>query len=55
MKWTMTKGIVKCERCGFITCYGYLDQDKICYNCNRGYFRFYVNEVIPLNIETKEE
>ena len=55
MKWTMTKGVGRCEHCGFITRYGYQDQDKVCYNCNKGYFRFCVKEVTPLNIETEGE
>ena len=55
MKWVMTKGIVQCESCGFITRYGYQDKDTICYNCHKGYFRFYINEVRQLSIETKEE
>ena len=51
----MTKGIVKGEHCGFITRYGYQDKDTICYSCCKGYFRFYINEVRPLSIETEEE
>ncbi len=55
MKWEMTKGVVRCERCGFITRYGYQDKDTVCYNCHLGYFRFYTTEVRPLNIETEGE
>ena len=50
----MTKGVVKCEHCGFISRYGYQDKDTVCYNCHSGYFRFYTNEVRQLSIETKE-
>ena len=49
MQYIMTKGIVQCEHCGFITNYGYQDQDKICYKCNAGFFRFRVNEVRTLD------
>jgi hypothetical protein len=55
MKWIMIKGIVRCEYCGFITRYGYQDKDTRCYNCHKGYFRFCVSEIRPLNIETQEE
>ena len=50
MKYIMTKGIVQCEHCGFITYYGYQDHDKICYQCNAGFFRFRVNEVSTLDL-----
>ena len=55
LEWEMTKGIVRCEHCGFITRYGYKDRDTVCYNCHRGYFRFYVNEVRPMSITTERE
>ena len=50
MQYIMTKGIVQCEHCGFITYYGYQDHDKICYQCNAGFFRFRVNEVRTLDL-----
>lgn len=50
MQYIMTKGIVQCEHCGFITYYGYQDQDKICHRCNAGFFRFSVNEVRTLDL-----
>ena len=55
LKWEMTKGVVMCERCGFVTRYGYKDKDTVCYNCHARYFRFYVKEVRPLNITTEGE
>lgn len=55
LKWNMIKGVVRCERCGFITRYGYQDRDTVCYNCHKGYFRFCVNEVSPINITTEGE
>ena len=50
MKWVAIKGTVKCEHCGFISYYGYQDKDKLCYNCNKGFFRFGAYETWNLEL-----
>jgi hypothetical protein len=44
MKYIAYKGTVKCEHCGYISFYGYQDKDKLCNNCNSGFFRFFCYE-----------
>lgn len=53
MKYIAFKGTVKCQYCGFISLYGYQDRDKLCYKCNRGFFRFGAYETWNLNLNTQ--
>ena len=55
MKWIAIKGTVKCEYCGYISVHGYKYKDKVCYRCNKGFFRFKAYETWNLQLETKGE